>query len=452
MPRHHEKVVGAFCAAALLAAVVVGAPPRSVEAASTGGNVTEGIGIGGSVSNSTIKNTIIKQDPAVLAAMAKTFADQMAATTEAKAQAEAKAAELATKLGFTSAAVVEFFKILGEQDVPEEKIPVRLIEVANHFTQTRDELAALEPDDPHAAELARAAEKALDSGRLTEADELLDQAKEGELAALRQARELKQKAQEAEDRHALNASKLLAGRGNIALTQLRYLDAAEHFKQAAKLVPAGHPEKMADYLHRQADALYREGDERGNNAALQQSIQTWHLVLQQHPRDRVPLDWAGTQNNLGLALARLGERESDPAHLTEGVAAYRAALEELTRDRVPLNWAGTQNNLGIALSTLGERDSDTAHLTEAVAAYHAALEEYTRDRVPLDWAMTQNNLGNALAALGERESGTAHLTEAVAAWEACLTVTASVWPPEWIQDVHSHIDRARSEEARRASK
>jgi hypothetical protein len=101
---------------------------------------------------------------------------------------------------------------------------------------------------------------------------------------------------------------------------------------------------------------------------------------------------------------------------------------------------------------LGERESGTAHLTEAVAAYHAALEERTRDRVPLDWAMTQNNLGTALETLGERESGTAHLTEAAAAWEACLTVTESAWPPAWVQEVHSHIDRARAEKARRASK
>ena len=35
---------------------------------------------------------------------------------------------------------------------------------------------------------------------------------------------------------------------------------------------------------------------------------------------------------------------------------YRAALEERTRDRVPLDWAMTQNNLGTALETLGERD------------------------------------------------------------------------------------------------
>ena len=89
----------------------------------------------------------------------------------------------------------------------------------------------------------------------------------------------------------------------------------------------------------------------------------------------MPLDWAMTQNNLGIALSTLGERESGTARLEEAVAAYRAALEECTRERVPLDWAMTQNNLGIALRTLGERESGTARLEEAVAAYRAALEE-----------------------------------------------------------------------------
>ena len=73
-------------------------------------SVRESIAIEGLVTNSTINNTVNKQDPAVLAAMAKTFADQMTATTEAKAQAEARAAELATQWRFTSAAVGEFLK------------------------------------------------------------------------------------------------------------------------------------------------------------------------------------------------------------------------------------------------------------------------------------------------------------------------------------------------------
>ena len=51
---------------------------------------------------------------------------------------------------------------------------------------------------------------------------------------------------------------------------------------------------------------------------------------------------------------------------------------------MPLDWAGTQNNLGTALETLGERESGTARLEEAVAAYRAALQEYTRERVPLN--------------------------------------------------------------------
>jgi hypothetical protein len=56
------------------------------------------------------------------------------------------------------------------------------------------------------------------------------------------------------------------------------------------------------------------------------------------------------------------------------VAAYHAALEERTRGQVPLEWAGTKNNLGNALRILGEREAGTARLEEAVAAYRAALE------------------------------------------------------------------------------
>jgi hypothetical protein len=74
-----------------------------------------------------------------------------------------------------------------------------------------------------------------------------------------------------------------------------------------------------------------------------------------------------TQNNLGVALATIGERGM--ARLEEAVVAYRDALMERTRERVPLDWALTQDNLGAALLRLGERESGTARLEEAVAAY-----------------------------------------------------------------------------------
>ena len=255
-------------------------------------------------------------------------------------------------------------------------------------TEMRETLSAPAAKDSDVAELARSAQQAFENGRLAEADTLLDLAGKAELAA--------------KDRHALRAAKLIAGRGDIALRQLRYADAAAYFKQAAALVPAGHPAQSADYLHQQAAALYRDGNQRNDHVALNQSIETWRLALLHRPRDKAPLDWAATQNNLGLVLADLGNREDGTAHLTEAVAAFRAALDERPRDRVPLDWARTQHNLGLALMDLGERVAGAAHLTQAVAAYQAALEERKRDRLPVDWAITTGNQGIALMLLAQR--------------------------------------------------
>ena len=93
-----------------------------------------------------------------------------------------------------------------------------------------------------------------------------------------------------------------------------------------------------------------------------------------------------------LALATLGEREPGTERLEQALAAFTEALKERTRERVPLDWATTQSNLGAALVSLGERESGTERLEQAVAAYTEALKERTRERVPLDWAATQSNV------------------------------------------------------------
>jgi hypothetical protein len=95
------------------------------------------------------------------------------------------------------------------------------------------------------------------------------------------------------------------------------------------------------------------------------------------------------------------------------VAAYSAALEERTRERVPLDWATTQNSLGAALCALGGRESGTARLEEAVAAFRAALEERTRERVPLDWAASLGNQGVAMMVIADRTKDAAMAEGAV---------------------------------------
>ncbi len=68
-----------------------------------------------------------------------------------------------------------------------------------------------------------------------------------------------------------------------------------------------------------------------------------------------------TQNNLGNALAALAERKSGTARLEEVITAHRAALEVWTRERVPLDWAAAQSNLGNrAFETRRARERDGA--------------------------------------------------------------------------------------------
>jgi tetratricopeptide (TPR) repeat protein len=204
--------------------------------------------------------------------------------------------------------------------------------------------------------------------------------------------------------------------------------------------------------HKLGATLRLLGERESGTARLEEAVAAFRAALEERTREHVPLDWATTQNNLGAALRTLGERESGTARLEQAVAVLQDALKERTRERVPLDWATTQNNLGAALRTLGERESGTARLEQAVAVLRDALKERTRERVPLDWATTQNNLGAALRTLGERESGTARLEQAVAAWESCLTVTSSVWPPEWVQPVRSRLDETQAEIKRRLAR
>jgi exonuclease VII small subunit/pimeloyl-ACP methyl ester carboxylesterase len=205
------------------------------------------------------------------------------------------------------------------------------------------------------------------------------------------------------------------------------IEMARHMVASAR-----NADQRGTALNLLGNALTSLGAREGGTPQLEEAVAAFREALQEYTRARVPLDWAGTQNNLGLALFRLGERESGTARLEEAVAAYREALQEYTRARAPLQWARAQMNLGTALATLGERESGTARLAEAVAAYRDALQERTRARVPLDWANTQMNLGGALRALGERESGTARLEEAVAAYrEALKESTRARVPLQW---------------------
>jgi tetratricopeptide (TPR) repeat protein len=301
---------------------------------------------------------------------------------------------------------------LGEAGIPDAEIVARLDAAADQLIELRKDLSRLRNDRPEFAAIRARALALIDRGDLDAAR-----------AALAGGRETARAAREDLSR---DEAAFLAEEARIDHLQLAYQAAAQKYADAAGLVRAFDRDGTWGYLLQQADALYHQGNEFGDNEALIQSIGVYRDALSFAPRDRVPLDWAATQNNLGIALATLGEREASTTRLEAAIAAFRAALRERTRDRVSRYWAATQNNLGNALATLGELENTTERLGEAVIAFRDALRERTHDRDPLNWAMTQNNLGSVLKTIGEREKNTARLEEAVTAFDNALT--------EWTRD------------------
>ncbi|HUU95147.1 MAG TPA: hypothetical protein VM487_05365, partial [Phycisphaerae bacterium] len=267
----------------------------------------------------------------------------------------AQIAQLSRQLGISEAAVGGFFATLGKEQVPPERWADALAKIAQHHLSLLNRLESLPAEDATIQEKTRAAREAVESADYQRAEVLLKEREQLDLHAAERA------AKDAGTRRR-RAAETRAARGELAMTRIDYRAAAEHFRRAAELADGLDAELQNRLLHERAHALYMHGEEKGDNKALAEAIDGWRDLLERLPRERVALDWAMTQNNLGNALRTIGERESGTGRLEESVAAYRESLEERTRERVPLDWAMTQNNLGNALRTIGERESGTGRL------------------------------------------------------------------------------------------
>jgi tetratricopeptide (TPR) repeat protein len=353
---------------------------------------TGAVAIGRDLINSTVNIGIPTEQLALLVRQANDL-------SEAQKKLIAK---LEGELDLNQHQIQAALDILGEANIPPERLGGKLVEVAEHLKV----LQATTSTQP-------GVQKAIEAGELAKADAMLADVETEQRRAL--------------DRLAVNAAETSARRGEIALARLRYTEAAMHFANAAAALPQGgaNEDKRIGYLRRETQALYRQGADFGDQSALLLAIERIKRLLTMTPRERVPLDWAKAQGELGDGLAFLGVRAGSTAALEEAVVAFHEALKERTRERVPLDWAATQNDLGFALEMLGQQQSDTAKLEEAVAAFREALKEDIRERAPLTWAMTQNNLGSTLLLLGQLQSDTAKLEEAIAVLREAIQLKGS---------------------------
>src|SRR5690348_11028704 len=85
-----------------------------------------GVAVGRDIVNSPITFGL---KPEEQLRMIEIFSQQITVSSEARVKAEARVAELSKELGFTREAVIGFFRIVGEQDVPPEQVPIKLGEI-----------------------------------------------------------------------------------------------------------------------------------------------------------------------------------------------------------------------------------------------------------------------------------------------------------------------------------
>ncbi len=190
---------------------------------------------------------------------------------------------LSGQLDTSREAVRGFFNILSVSDVPVEKLPRMLEEIAQRHRAMLQRLAALDPDTPETGAFIVEAHAILSAAETPEAydraDTLLANAEASDMRAIRAAEALERQAKEAVRRKRLSAAATRAERGELNLTRLDYLQAGQHFRAAADLVGREDTELWADYLNRYAGSLKQYGDYRGDNAVLAQAVAVYRVAL-----------------------------------------------------------------------------------------------------------------------------------------------------------------------------
>lgn len=139
--------------------------------------------------------------------------------------------------------------------------------------------------DENIPALQAEAHKAIQDGEIGKADEILADVEKLPTGAL--------------ERQALDVAQTTALRGEIALAKSHNLEAAGYFAAAAAKLLTGQEHARWKYLNAEANALYRQGNEFGDNDASLAAIGRYRYLAGLPPQNSFPYDWAMAQMNLG---------------------------------------------------------------------------------------------------------------------------------------------------------
>jgi len=213
-----------------------------------------------------------------------------------------------------------------------------------------------------------------------------------------------------------------------------------------------------------ASSLVRQGERRGDAAALRRAADIFETVIAEAEGPGAEEARRVARANSGMALSLLAERTGHPddwhaavARLHEALAdaaagtarqwvaaatnlsialrhsgdveaaipLMRQTLERTAAAEMWSAWAGAQNNLGNALLDRTEGDRDE-NIDQAIAAYDSARRVWTREKFPIEWALTTARMAGGYEATTPGQARAGELLR-----EAIDLVPQAERPVEW---------------------
>jgi len=257
---------------------------------------------------------------------------------------------LSGELRVRKSALENFFRILKQNNVELGDLDSALRQIATRHLELTQRLAkSAETEEPEIRETLAKAKAAIEQGDYDRADGLLAQAEELDLRAIaRQQEEL--------DARRLRAAETRAERGELSLIKFDYLEAAQHFVGAARIVPSNHLLVVARYANMAGSAFY-------DGAAYAGAEEQYNRSLSLRERNLEPDD-----AEIALALNNLATVYYSTGRYAEAERLFQRALA--------INEAAIgpdHPDVAIRRNNLARIYHDTGRYAEAKPLYQRAL-------------------------------------------------------------------------------
>lgn len=350
--------------------------------------------------------------------------------------------DLGDRFGLSERAVRRIVALVDGQALEADARMTRVESLAQWLGEVRAQLMRPSNDEGDVRRLKADAAAALADGDFETALDALRSVR-------RELRDVRRRTEERlqDEAVALRSQMIDEARATARLAELlqargEHAQAAEHFAEAALALPRADRETAWRFNLQRADALLQHARDRGDTAALAESLAAYGHLVHAAAESTNTKALAEACLGHGDALFATGERETGSSRLRDAVTIYQKSIQLLEREKNQSGVLRAKVAMAKALARAGERDASTETLGEAADAFRDAIMAIAAERLPSDVAGVQMGLGSVLLAIEEREGGAPLLAEAANAYRAAIAAMDHETDSERWGEAHMNLGLA----------